>query len=107
VAEVERRKVEEIGENDNFTRPEVSSDPEHDVGKDQEVAKDEMGSDIGCTCYEVLVGRVKMPDVPALQDQEQDPIDASDDGIEREGSSGVTILSPYCVAMMVMFAVQG
>jgi len=105
MAEVERCKIEEIGDKDNFTRPEVASDPEHDVGKDQKIVKDEMGSDVGCTSYEVLVGRVQMPDVPALQDQEDDPIDTCDDEIEGERSLNPSVLSPYCVAMMAVSTV--
>jgi hypothetical protein len=41
-----------------------------------------MGSDIRSAGHEVLIGRVQMPNVPALQDQENDPVDAGNDNIE-------------------------
>ena len=69
--------------------------------------KDEVGSDIGCTSYEVLVGRVQMPDVPALHDQEDDPIDACDDEVEGERSPHSSVLSPYRMAIMAVVAVRG
>jgi len=75
------------------------------VGECQQVVHNEMRSDIGCARHEMLVGRVQMPDVSALQDQEDDPVDASHDEILREWSSHPSVLSPYCMAVMVVVAV--
>jgi hypothetical protein len=66
-----------------------------------------MGSDIRRAGHEVLIGRIQMPDVPALHDQEDDPVDARNDDIERERSTQVSVLSPYRTASMVMVAVGG
>ena len=41
-----------------------------------------MGPDIRSAGHKVLIGRIQMPDVTALQDQENDPVDTGDDNIE-------------------------
>ena len=66
-----------------------------------------MGSDVGGAGHEVLVGRIQMPDVTALHDEEDDPVDARDDDIKGERSPHASVLSPYCVAVMAMVAVCG
>jgi hypothetical protein len=48
-----------------------------------------------------------MPNVTALHDKEDDPVDARDDEVEGERSSHVAVLSPYCMTMMVLFTVCG
>jgi hypothetical protein len=64
-----------------------------------------MGSDIGCTSHEVLVGGVQMSDVPALHDQDDDPIDAGGGEIEGERRPHLSVLSPYRMAVVAMVAV--
>jgi hypothetical protein len=77
-------------------------------GKDTgEAYKYEVGSDIGSTGDEVLVGRVEMRNVTGLHDKKDDPVDARDDKVEGERSSHVAVLSPYCMTMMAMFAICG
>ena len=46
-----------------------------------------------------------MPDVTALQDEEDDPVDARDDDVEGERSFHSSVLSPNCIAVMAMEAV--
>ena len=37
MAEVQGCKIEEVGNKNNLTRPEMASDPKHDVGKGQKI----------------------------------------------------------------------
>ena len=66
---------------------------------------DEMRSNISGTRHEVLVGREKVPNIAALQDEQDDPVNTCEDGVEGKWSFPMPILSPYCMAMMTMFAV--
>jgi hypothetical protein len=66
-----------------------------------------MGSHIGSAGHEVLIGRVEMPNVTALQDEEDDPVYTCDDEVEGEGSFHMAVLSPYCMATVAMFAICG
>ncbi len=66
-----------------------------------------MTADVGSTSDEYVVGGVEVPNVATLHDKHDDPINAGDDGIEGEWGSHVPVLTPYCVASMVMFAVCG
>jgi hypothetical protein len=67
--------------------------------------EDEMRSDVGSNRDEVLVGRVEMPNITALQDEQDDPVDACNDEVKRERSPCMAVLSPYCMAVMATFAV--
>lgn len=67
--------------------------------------EDEMRPDVGSTRDEMLVGRVEMPNVTALQDEQDDPVDACNDEVKGERSPHMAVLSPYCMAMVAMFAV--
>ena len=69
--------------------------------------EDEMRSNVSSTRYVVLVGRVEVPNITALQDEQDDPVDTGDDGVEGERSFHMAVLSPYCMATMAMFAVCG
>ena len=46
-----------------------------------------------------------MPDVPALHDQDDDPIEAGDNEIEGERRPHPSVLSPYRMAVVAMVAV--
>ena|SRR2546421_618536 len=64
-----------------------------------------MRSNISSTRHEVLVGREKVPNIAALQDEQDDPVNTCDDGVERKWRFPMAVLSPYCMAMMAMSAV--
>lgn len=66
-----------------------------------------MRPNISSASNKVLVGRIQMPDITALQDEEDDPVDTRDYQVQGERRSDVAVLSPYCMAVMAMFAVCG
>ena len=68
--------------------------------------EDEMAANVCGTGDERLICRVKVPDVTRLQDQCDDPVYACDNDIQGEGSSHVPVLSPYCVAVVILTAVR-
>ncbi len=67
--------------------------------------EDEMASNICGTGDECLICRVKVPDVARLQDQGDDPVYACDNDIKGEWSPHVPVLSPYCVAVVLVIAI--
>ena len=56
--------------------------------------KDEMTADICSTLDEGLIGRVEVPDITSLHDQDDDPVNARDDDIEGERGAHVVVLTP-------------
>lgn len=48
-----------------------------------------------------------MPNVTALQNEEEDPVNSCDDEVEGERSPHMAVLSPYRMTTMTMFAVCG
>lgn len=66
-----------------------------------------MTANIGSTCNEVFIGRVKVPDVASLHDKHDDPVDAGDDHVEGEWRSHVLVLAPYCMAVVAIFTIWG
>lgn len=73
VAEVERRQVEEVDDQDQLSPDEVGSDKEHDEGEVEEVVEDEVAANRRCGLDMVGVGREQVPDVPSLEDEEHNP----------------------------------
>lgn len=89
VAEVERRKVEEV-EHENYLSPvEVRIDKEQDKTKMEEIVHDKVTSNAGGSVDNVGVSREEMADVAGLKDEEEDPM-----GHVRSGHFKVTSDSP-------------
>ena len=65
-----------------------------------------MTADTCSTVDKGLSCRIQVPNIASLHDQDDDPVDARDDGIEGEWGRHVLVLAPYCVATMIMFAVR-
>ena len=65
-----------------------------------------MTSNICSTGYEGLICREKVPDVPGLQDQRNDPVHARDNDIQGEWRPHVSVLTPYCVAVVLVMAIR-
>lgn len=86
VAEVQRRQVEEVEHQDDFSPVEVGLDEEQDEAEVEEVVHDEVASHAGGGMDDVGVAREEVADVASLEDEENDPIDLSNDGIHGESS---------------------
>lgn len=86
VAEVERREVDEVDDEDELSPVEVGADEEHDKGKVQEVVEDEVAADAGGGVDGVGVLGEEVGDVAKLEDEEADPGERQHgEAREREG----------------------
>ena len=68
--------------------------------------QDEVRSHIGCTGNKVLVRAPQVSQVVCLQDQDDDPVDARDNGTQAEPSWSVVVLSPDGVTVGMMLAID-
>jgi hypothetical protein len=84
VAEVERGQVEEVGNQDDLAWPEMSTNPAHDETELHEVVEDVVAADIGTAVEIVGVGAPEETDVVELGDEDDNPVDGRDDGVQRE-----------------------
>jgi len=75
VAEVERRKVEEVDDQEHLSPDEVGADEEHDPAKVEEIVGDEVAAHVCCGLNSVGFGREQMPDVASLENEENNPVD--------------------------------
>lgn len=73
VAEVERRQVGEVNDQDELSPAEVGAHEQHDKGEVQEVVEDEVRSDAGGGVDIVAIAREKVSDIADLEDEENDP----------------------------------
>lgn len=73
MAEVERRQVEEVDDEDHLSPDEVGTDEEHDECEVEEVVEDKVAADCGCGLDMVGVGGEQVPDVTTLKDEEHNP----------------------------------
>lgn len=94
VAEVKRAQVKEVENKDELCPDEVGADKEHDECEMEEIVEDEVAADTRCGVNVLGVGGEKMGEVPKLQDEEDDPVYVSNDGIQGEGSAVEVILVP-------------
>lgn len=82
VAEVAKREVEEVDDDQEESDPEVAADPEVDKSEDEEVRCDEMGRNVaGSGKVELGGGLVEGEEVVHLEDEDDDPVYARDDAI--------------------------
>lgn len=73
VAEVERREVDEVDDENHLGPVEVGADEEHDEGKVEEVVEDEVAADAGGGVDDLGVLGEEVGDVAKLEDEEDDP----------------------------------
>lgn len=73
VAEVERRQVGEVDDQDELSPAKVGAHKQHDKGEMQKVVEDEVRSDAGGGVDIVAVAREEVTDVADLEDEENDP----------------------------------
>jgi hypothetical protein len=69
--------------------------------------EDEMTANVRSALHECLVRGIEVQNVASLHNKHDNPINAGDDGIEGEGRPDVLVLSPYCMASMVVSAIIG
>lgn len=77
MAEIERRKVNEVQDQDDFGPVEVRSDKEHDKGEVEEVVEDEVASNTGGSMNNVRVAREEVANVASLEEEEDNPGEVS------------------------------
>lgn len=67
VSPVCRRLADDVDDEDDFSGPEVTADPEHDECKDKEVIEDEVGGYIGSAGDERAIVGEEVPDIADLR----------------------------------------
>ena len=67
---------------------------------------DEMTSYVGRTMEEALIGAEEITDVIGLQYQQHYPVYTGDHGVQAEWCGHVIVLSPYCMAVLLVTAVS-
>lgn len=93
VSEVGKGKIEPVNNGNEQSPPEVTTAPEMDIAKSQEVVEGEIGSQDGCWCDQSWWS-VQVVQIRDLEDVENDPIDGDNDLIEGKRSVMVAILAP-------------
>lgn len=73
VAEVQRREVEEVNDQDELGPVEVRANEEHDECEVEEVVGDEMASNTGGGMNMARIGREEVGNVATLKNEEDDP----------------------------------
>lgn len=73
MAEIKRRKVNKVQNQDDLGPVEVGSDKEHNKGEVEEVIEDEVASNAGGSMNNVRVAREEVADVAGLEEEEDDP----------------------------------
>jgi len=94
VAEVERRKVNEVQNQDDLGPVEVRSDKEHDKGEVEEVVEDEVASNAGGSVNNIRVAREEVANVTSLEEEEDNPVDGGDGRVQAESSGVHVVLLP-------------
>ena len=73
VAEIQRRQVEEVDDEDQLSPGEVRADEEHDEGEVQQVVEDEVAANGAGRVHRLDVAREEADEIAALEDEEDDP----------------------------------
>lgn len=94
VPEVKRAQVEKVDSQDQLAPPKVAAGPEHDKGRSQQVVEDEVRADIGGGGDALGVAGEEALQVADLEDEQGDPVDAGQDGVELEGGGVGAVLAP-------------
>lgn len=101
VAEVQRAQVEEVEDEEQLSPVEVRADKEHDEGEVEEVVQNEVASNARRSVHNVGIGGEEMGNVAALENEEDDPVDGGNDGVDGEGTGVQVILVPNAFANRV------
>jgi len=102
VTEVQGREVKEIDDEDELTPDEVATDEEHNPCELEEIVEDEVAS-YTCSCVDIVgIGREEGPDISNLGDEEKEPVDGGNKGVEVEGRAvEVRVDSPDGAAPLI------
>lgn len=73
VAEIQRREVDKVEDDDELGPAKVAADKEHDKGKVQQIVEDKVAPDAGSGVANVCVFGKEVHDVAKLEDKEADP----------------------------------
>jgi hypothetical protein len=94
VAEVKRGEVDEVEHQDNLGPVKVRADKEHDKCEMEEVVEDEVASNAGGSVNDVGVAREEVANVTSLENEQDNPVDGSDDWVQSESSAVHVVLLP-------------
>lgn len=94
VAEVKRGEVDEVEHQDNLGPVKVRADKEHDKCEMEEVVEDEVASNAGGSVNDVRVAREEVANVTSLENEQDNPVDGSDDWVQSESSAVHVVLLP-------------
>jgi hypothetical protein len=75
VAPVGDRLVDQVGDENDLSAPEVVTSPEEDPSEEEEIIQDEVGGYIGGGCDQNIVLGEEVPDVAKLGEEKEDPRD--------------------------------
>lgn len=78
VAEVERREIEEVDDEDDLGPDEVAGDEQEHKGGVQQVVEDEVATNSASGVDGLDLGREEVGDVASLEDEENNPVWAAD-----------------------------
>jgi len=98
VAEVERRQIEKVENQDDFGPVKVRTNKEHHKGKVKEVVHDEVATDAGGGVNGFGVAGEEMRNITNLQDEENNPEDVGNDVVHGEGAGVSIVLVPNAPA---------
>lgn len=94
MAEVEGNEIEEVKNQHELGEIEAGPDKEHDKSELEKVVEDEMTANGRGGRDEFRIRREQVPDVTGLEDEEQNPVNGSDDRVQRKGGMKMPILVP-------------
>lgn len=107
MTEIEEGLVDQAGNQDQLALPEETPDPGHDETEDEEVVEDEMAAHVRRGGDPFGVCRVEVPVVDSLQDKQDDPVNARNQGIETKGGAEMLILAPDGVLVRSISFIRG
>jgi len=86
MAEIERREVEKVDNQDKFGPPEVGADEQHDEGECEEVVGDEVGTNISGGIDGFDLAGEEVNNIADLEDEQDDPVDRGYDLVQTEAT---------------------
>lgn len=107
VLEVLGGEVEEVDDEQHLGKPEVAAAPEVDEPEPEQVVEDEVRPNIGGSLDVDFILRVQVPAVTDLEDEQDDHVDRSDDGVKGKGGVVVRILAPDGAAIALGGRIEG
>lgn len=101
VLEVLGGEVEEVDDEQHLGEPEVAAAPKVDEAEPEQVVEDEVRANIGGSLDVDLILRVQVPAVSNLENEQDNHVNGSDDGVEGKGSVVVRVLVPDGASMVL------